>query len=94
MARLTTEMLMAQGACLMQVNKFRRLFGGSTEITVELCLKHAQAFDWEWAIDNLLPSDLQPDPKRTWPREAWDCNRALARFFAERYIEYWTRVLT
>ena len=52
--RITPEMLKARGACESQYNLFVELFPDGVEITEELCVKHAQDFDLDWASQNLL----------------------------------------
>jgi hypothetical protein len=50
------------GACESQRDLFRTLFGsGLVEITLALCQKHAQQFDWNWCASNLLPEDKRAD---------------------------------
>ena len=54
--RITLEMLEARGACKNQYKLFVRLFPDGVEITEELCVKHAQDLDFEWAARHLLGS--------------------------------------
>lgn len=54
MPKVTLEDLVNRGACHNYRVKFRELFGEEVEVTVELCVKHAQDFNWNWARDNLL----------------------------------------
>lgn len=54
MPKITLEDLVNRGACHNYRVKFRDLFGEEVEVTVELCVKYAQDFDWNWARDNLL----------------------------------------
>jgi hypothetical protein len=51
---ITLAQLENANVCSVYTEKFRELFGNSTEVTVELCVRHAQDFDWNWAADNLL----------------------------------------
>ena len=52
--RITLEMLKAHKACKNQYKLFAELFADGVEITEELCAKHAQDFDFEWAARHLL----------------------------------------
>ena len=57
------------GACQLQVDKFNKIFGNKpVAVTVELCVAHAQDFNWDWAANNLLTA-----PAKT------EYDRALAR---------------
>jgi hypothetical protein len=51
---ITYDTLRTAGACQEQRELFRQLFPKGTEVTEELCVRHAQDFDWEWAAENLL----------------------------------------
>jgi hypothetical protein len=51
---ITLEMLRQKHACRDQVARFQELFGDAVEVTVELAVKHAQDFDWDWAAWSLL----------------------------------------
>ena len=51
---ITLEMLRQKHACRDQVARFKELFGDAVEVTVELVVKHAQDFDWDWAARSLL----------------------------------------
>jgi len=56
--KISAKHLTKLKACNEQVQEFKKLFGDSTvEITKELCLKHAQVFNWNWAAMNLLTKD-------------------------------------
>ena len=59
--RVTADLLRAKYACASQVRLFEALFPGGTEITQELCAKHARSFDWGWAAKNLLPEKQWED---------------------------------
>src|ERR1039457_2849239 len=54
--KITVASLKHLGACEHELNRFRELFPNGTEVTVELCVKHAADFSWDWAADNLLSS--------------------------------------
>ena len=51
---ITRKMLRQQHACPNQVARFQELFGDAVEVTVDLAVKHAQDFDWDWAARSLL----------------------------------------
>ena len=64
------------GACHSQVDKFNKIFGDkSVAVTVELCVAHAQDFNWDWAANNLL----------TAPAEA-EYDRVVAPAWATAYL--------
>jgi hypothetical protein len=52
--RITHKMLVSRGACVAERNKFRELFPDGVTVTRELCIKHAQDFEWNWAVRELL----------------------------------------
>lgn len=57
---VTLEQLEELGACQEHRERFSDLFPeGHVEVTVELCVRHATTFDWEWAADALLTKDAQ-----------------------------------
>ena len=52
---ISAAQLRALGACLDQVERFHEIFGaGEVVVTRELCIHHAQEFDWTWAAMYLL----------------------------------------
>jgi cell division septum initiation protein DivIVA len=51
---LTAATLRGKGACSKQLTLFRQLTGEQVEVTVELCVKHAPDFNWDWVAYNLL----------------------------------------
>lgn len=61
---LTYKRLVEKRACLKQRRKFRRLFGKSVNVTVRLCIKHSQDFDFTWAAGALLSYEQQKDRHR------------------------------
>jgi len=52
--KITVELLRRLGACQEERDFFAKLFPDGTEVTVELCVKHAGDFDWSWAAEELL----------------------------------------
>ena len=52
---ISKELLEKHGACKNQLDKFVELFPDGVDATRELCLAHAQTFDFTWA-QYLLPS--------------------------------------
>ena len=88
---ITLEMLRQKHACRDQVARFQELFGDAVEVTVELAVKHAQDFDWDWAARSLLSAAgysayiaARAEAKRTYDaatdeaRLAYDAARAAA----------------
>lgn len=58
MATVTLGLLAELGACGSQRREFENLFGNEpVEVTPELCEKHAETFDWDWASRNMLTRD-------------------------------------
>ncbi len=57
--KITLTMLRRAGACKPQVKRFAELFGEEADVTEELCVQHAQEFEWDWAASNLLDDDQQ-----------------------------------
>lgn len=58
MATVALGLLVELGACDGQRREFEILFGNEpVEVTPELCEKHADAFDWDWATRNMLTRD-------------------------------------
>ena len=51
--KITLSML--EKACEPQRALFAELFGQEVELTLELCIEHADQFNWYWAAGNLLP---------------------------------------
>lgn len=52
---VTNGLLLKLGACQEERELFAKLFlSGAVQVTVELCMKHATDFDWEWAGEYLL----------------------------------------
>lgn len=52
--KITYTLLLYKGACREQRRLFALLFPEGVEITPELCVQHANDFDWTWAAENLL----------------------------------------
>lgn len=51
---ITVEMLKSLGACESELEVFEELFPEGTEVTEELCVRHALDFEWCWCSENLL----------------------------------------
>ena len=66
--RITLSQLKSLNACKSQVDKFSELFGESVDVTPELCVSHAQDFDWGWAAKNLLTDSAWAEYKRVTAR--------------------------
>jgi hypothetical protein len=54
MKTITLQQLIDLGAPPDTLDKFKKLFGDSVEVTEALCLEYASDFNWDWAADNLL----------------------------------------
>lgn len=52
--KITLKQLIDLGACRHARKRFRELFGESVEVTDDLCVKHAEEFDWDWVASHLL----------------------------------------
>ena len=52
---ITKELLKKHRACKDQLDKFDKLFPNGVDATRELCLAHAQTFDFIWARRLLSP---------------------------------------
>ncbi len=50
---ITLAQLKAVGSCD-QIDEFERLFGTEVEVTEDLCVEHADIFDWDLAAENFL----------------------------------------
>ena len=76
MKKITARKLKLLGACQEQVDNFKELFPSGTVVTVELCVLHAQTFNWNWAAQHLLSAP------------AWaEYDRVEASAFAQLYIK-------
>ena len=73
--KITKRLLESKGACEEQVELFAQLFPKGVVLTKELCVEHAQRFDWDWAAEHLLEA-------RAW--EQYNKTRAPAW---EQYIK-------
>jgi hypothetical protein len=54
MRKITVSLLREHGACEEGIAKFQRIFPDGVIVTRELCIKHAQQFDWDLAARRLL----------------------------------------
>ena len=61
---ITLRQLDAKGACQDQRDKFKEIFGSQVEVTLDLCIKHAQDFDFNWAANYLLSSTAWAEYER------------------------------
>ena len=70
---ITKELLKKHRACKNQINKFDKLFPNGVDATRELCLAHAQTFDFIWARRLLSPPARKAYNEAPAPaREAYD----------------------
>ncbi len=93
---LTLETLKLMNACYGQALLFQELFGDSVEITPELCIKHANDFDYNWAARNLLSKtgydkyliekNAAWDKYRSEKNAAWDKFRATGHATSNKYL--------
>ena len=74
---ITINQLRKLGACESQVLKFQELFGESVEVTHELCLEHANAFNWCWVAIKLASATQLKEFRRAIADELMELNRAL-----------------
>ena len=61
---ITLRQIDAKGACQDQRDKFKEIFGSQVEVTLDLCIKHAQDFDFNWAANHLLSSTARAEYAR------------------------------
>ena len=67
------------GACHSQVDKFKEIFGNKpVAVTVELCVAHAQDFNWDWAANNLLTAPAKTEYSRVVASARSEYNRVVA----------------
>ena len=84
-ARITYAQLRASGACRDQLALFKRKFGDSVEVTVQLAESVANEFDWDWVASKLLKAPAWDEYYRV-TAAAWDeYERVTAAAWAEYY---------
>lgn len=100
MKTITVEQLEDADACESQVELFREKFGGFVELTEELCVQHAQEFDFGWAACYLELScdqfdafeDLNNQARKVWlealapSKAAFDADCRRARHDVETFF--------
>ena len=75
------------GACHSQVAKFKEIFGDkSVAVTVELCVAHAQDFNWDWAANNLLTAPARSEYYRVVAAAKTEYDRVVAAAWATAYL--------
>ena len=80
---LTLTHLIDANACSKQRELFQDTFGDSVTVTEELCLKHADDFEWSWAAENLLTTPARAEyDKVTTPARA-ECDKVKGAAWAE-----------
>ena len=85
--KITVERLKRLRACKAQVARFAELFPDGVEVTEELCIQHAQDFDWRWGSRNLLsPLALAAYDNAVAPARA-DYDNAVARAWARAHYD-------
>ena len=80
---ITLRQLDAKGACQDQRNKFKEIFGSQVEVTLDLCIKHAQDFDFNWAVNHLLSSTARAEYERVTASASLEYTRVTAPAWAE-----------
>jgi len=88
MTKITYQTIAGKLACKNQLDAFRALFGESVDITPELCVTHAFAFDWDWAGDNLLSPTARAEYDRASASARAEHQRASASASARARTEY------
>ena len=84
-ARITYAQLRASGACRDQLALFKRKFGDSVEVTVQLAESVANEFDWDWVASKLLKAPAWDEYKRVKAAARAECERVTAAAWAEYY---------
>lgn len=69
---VTAETLRKLSSCPPYIKKFQELFPDGTVINEEICVKHADAFDWYWAADRMLAPGMLGDWERATDTEQRD----------------------
>ena len=80
---ITLRQLDAKGACQDQRDKFKEIFGSQVEVTLDLCIKHAQDFDFNWAANHLLSSTASLEYERVRAPARAEYERVTAPAWAE-----------
>ena len=83
MKPLTSKILKRAGACKEQVALFIELGGDEKTITAELCIEHADKFDWNWAANNLLKASASAEYERALAPALAKYERVTASAWAE-----------
>lgn len=86
---ITADYLRERGACPQQLAKFVSLFPHGVTVSKDLALKHAEDFEWNWAIYTLL----EPGDDREKAKQAIDIAEDLYRDTVQPayqgYIKNW-----
>ena len=83
MTTITLMHLKKAGACANQVAQFKELFGAGVVVTRDLCLQHADVFDWGWGARELLPAPASAEYDRAVASACAEYDRAVASARAE-----------
>ena len=81
--KITIRQLKKLKACQSQLDLFISSGLDGVEITVELCIKHAQDFDWNWAATRLLSRPAWAEYNRVTAPARAEYNRVAASARAE-----------
>lgn len=94
--RISSSLLLQKGACREQVELFIALGGDHLDLTEELCLEHAERFNWYWAAYQLLTQAASviyylDTTKRWWAiwNSAEKADRARLRTQASAFYRAW-----
>jgi hypothetical protein len=72
MVKITAKLLTRKGVCESQLNKFIALFPDGVEPTRELCVAHANDFNFSWAAQYLL----SPPARKAYSEAVWPTRKA------------------
>ena len=84
--KITKELLEVNNACFGQVNLFGKLFPDGVEVTEELCLKHTNDFDFEWAAMVLLTKEQYREYQKVLGRAYQEYQKVLGRAY-QKYLK-------
>ena len=87
--KINVNQLENHRACPSQMLRFHELFGRvEVEITLELCLQHAETFDWDWAAARLLQQpEGQDQYNHSIMQEVERCRTTSAQYIISYYEE-------
>jgi hypothetical protein len=92
---VTVSRLDQAGACPEYLELFKRLFPDGVELTVDVCVAHADDFQWEWACNRLLPHAARATWRRVYQDALTICHDFTDRVavaYNSSFITYTTYV--